>query len=384
MRRLVLDAKLPVLDAKLTGEALRQFEICNACRYCEGVCAVFPALETLKEFGEREVLYLANLCHDCRACLYVCPYGPPHEFNVNIPKVMSEVRTKTYAAYSWPQQLGALFRGKIRVVSALTISFVGLAVAVSIIVAGVEGLFAPHAGPGSLYEVFPWIAMVLSAGLLSLFALAVILRGAVLFWGEIKPSRAPVVEGVAEATWDAAILRFMAGGGRDCNYPDERPSNTRRLLHSLVFGGFLLAFASTVSAAVYQDIIGILPPYPVLSIPVVLGTVGGTAMIGGSIGLLWQKHRSDPEPATERMQQIDIRFTVMLLLVNVSGMLLLVVRETPLMGLTLDIHLGLLAGLFLTMPYGKFVHFVYRYLALIRYRTEHRQDTNEEAPDRLT
>ena len=27
------------------AEADRQLTICNACRYCEGYCAVFPALE---------------------------------------------------------------------------------------------------------------------------------------------------------------------------------------------------------------------------------------------------------------------------------------------------------------------------------------------------
>lgn len=36
------------------------------------------------------------------------------------------------------------------------------------------------------------------------------------------------------------------------------------------------------------------------------------------------------------------------------------------MGPLLTVHLGVLAGFFATAPYGKFVHFVYRYLALVR------------------
>ena len=32
-------------DVDLLAEAERQLDICNACRYCEGYCAVFPALE---------------------------------------------------------------------------------------------------------------------------------------------------------------------------------------------------------------------------------------------------------------------------------------------------------------------------------------------------
>ncbi len=36
----------------------------------------------------------------------------------------------------------------------------------------------------------------------------------------------------------------------------------------------------------------------------------------------------------------------------------------------LTVHLGLVAALYVTAPYGKFVHFLYRYLALVRNRIE--------------
>src|SRR5262252_7644570 len=79
-----------------------QLEVCNACRYCEGYCAVFPALERRRRFSAPDVVYLANLCHDCRACFYACMYAPPHEFGVNIPKALAEVREQTYAQYALP------------------------------------------------------------------------------------------------------------------------------------------------------------------------------------------------------------------------------------------------------------------------------------------
>jgi len=47
-------------------------------------------------------------------------------------------------------------------------------------------------------------------------------------------------------------------------------------------------------------------------------------------------------------------------------MLLLALRESPAMGTLLVVHLGFVAGLFLTAPYGKFAHVVYRYAALVR------------------
>jgi citrate/tricarballylate utilization protein len=33
------------------SEVSRQLQICNACRYCEGFCAVFPAMTRRLSFG---------------------------------------------------------------------------------------------------------------------------------------------------------------------------------------------------------------------------------------------------------------------------------------------------------------------------------------------
>ena len=52
----------------LIQEARRQLEICNACRYCEGFCAVFPAMMRNKMFADGDISHMANLCHNCRGC----------------------------------------------------------------------------------------------------------------------------------------------------------------------------------------------------------------------------------------------------------------------------------------------------------------------------
>jgi citrate/tricarballylate utilization protein len=36
------------------------------------------------------------------------------------------------------------------------------------------------------------------------------------------------------------------------------------------------------------------------------------------------------------------------------------------MGVLLTVHIGIVLGLFITMPYGKFVHGIYRYMALVK------------------
>src|SRR3979411_3148965 len=89
-------------DLNIPETTFWQLEGCNACRYCEGYCAGFPALEKRRRFTPGDVVYLANLCHDCRACFYACMYAPPHEFGVNIPRALPEGREQTYGRYALP------------------------------------------------------------------------------------------------------------------------------------------------------------------------------------------------------------------------------------------------------------------------------------------
>jgi len=245
---------------------------------------------------------------------------------------------------------------------------------------GIDGLFAARTGPGSFYAVVPWLAMLLPFMGLSLFAIGVLLLAGIRFWRDTGHSlplaiRNPrVLASLAKATADVAGMRNLGGGGPGCAYPDERPTHWRRVYHSLVLYGFMAAFVSTVLAAFYQDVLGILPPYDLLSAPVMFGTVGGIAMVIGCIGLLGQKSSAAPKRITQRMRTMDLVFILSLILVNVSGIALLALRETGAMPLLLAIHLGLIAGLFLALPYGKFAHAVYRSLALIRNRLELEQE----------
>ena len=92
------------------AEADRLMTVCNSCRYCEGLCAVFPAMEMRRSFADGDLDYLANLCHACGACYIDCQFSPPHEFNVNVPKVLADVRADSYATYAWPHVLAPAFK----------------------------------------------------------------------------------------------------------------------------------------------------------------------------------------------------------------------------------------------------------------------------------
>jgi len=356
----------------LFEEANRQLTICNACRYCEGFCPVFRAIEIRRSFTENDVRYLANLCHDCRACHQACMYTAPHEFAINIPKVMSEARVESYEHWSWPTFLGRSFsntaKGVLLGCTAAVIVYV-----VALFLVPRDHLFATHLGPGAFYRVVPYAAMVIPAVILFLYGAAIWLQGSVSFWGESDSTSLRQHSGIApvlRAVRDAFALKYLGGGGPGCSYPDEAPSAIRRIFHSLVFWGFLLDFASTTFAFIYEDFLHVLPPYPILSIPVISGSVGGLGLIVGTAGLLWFKMKSDRSLSAAPAYSLDYAFLVFLGLTALTGMLTLMLRSTSALGTILVLHLGMVAALFITAPYGKFVHFVYRSFALIRYQVE--------------
>ena len=101
-----------------------------------------------------------------------------------------------------------------------------------------------------------------------------------------------------------------------------------------------------------------------------LGTAGGVGLLIGPAGLLAAKFRRERDLLDEKRLGMDVAFLAMLFLTSLTGLALLAFRETSAMGMLLAIHLGVVFALFFTMPYGKFVHGLYRFLALVRYARE--------------
>ena len=370
-----MSAARPNLEA-LIEDAQRMLAICNACRYCEGYCAVFPALERRLEFAENDVHYLANLCHNCGACLYACQYAPPHEFELNFPRMLAQVRKQTYRKYAWPAFFSAAFeRNGVVVGLAIALAMAAMLIVVSRAGDG-AGLFMAHPdSSGSFYAVLPHEAMTLLFTAVSAFVIVSLAVSFARFWrdsGEAAASFASP-EPLGSATWDAATLRYLDGGGDGCTYPREVPSFARRDFHHLTFYGFMLCFAATAVGTIDHYVLGVRAPYPFWSLPVLLGTLGGMGLVIGPAGLMWLRGRSDPDLGDPSQSGMDAGFLVLLLLVGATGLALLALRETPSMGLMLVAHLGLVLALFVTMPYGKFVHALYRFAALVRYHLERRR-----------
>ena len=353
-----------------SDEARRILNICNACRYCEGLCATFQAMTTRRDFGQGDLDYLANLCHNCTACYHDCQYAPPHEFAVNVPRALADLRLDSYRAFAWPRSLARLFERNGLIVSVVA----GLSLAIVMIVLFLwqepDILFASHRGPGAFYAVIGHGTMVAVAGATFGFSLLALAMGFVRFRRQAPATtRRP-------GSWFGALryastLRYLDGGhGEGCNTSRDSFSNRRRYYHQMTMWGFLLCFAATAVATIYHYGLGVGAPYPLSSLPVVLGTLGGVGLLIGPVGLFREKAKSDPRPASITQYGMDYAFLALLFLVSLSGMLLLGLRETDAMGVLLAAHLGFVLALFLALPYSKFVHAIYRLAALVRFTAE--------------
>jgi citrate/tricarballylate utilization protein len=366
----------------LTGpekEVARQLQICNGCRYCEGFCAVFPAMTRRLEFGKADIHYLANLCHNCGACLHACQYAPPHEFAINVPKSMATVRGQTYADYAWPKALGGLYKS-----NGLTVSM-ALAVSLSLfLILAIQSNGTLWGGPveNGFYAIFPHNLMVSMFAPIFLWSVLALALGVTKFWREVTPatSGAPLSSpAAAEAAHDALRLKYLGGGhGDGCNNEDDAFTLARKRMHHLTFYGFMLCFAATSVATVYHYAFDWPAPYDFFSLPKILGTVGGIALTVGTFGLWRLNLARDPQHGDAQQRPMDRGFIALLFFISVTGLALMLSKNTAAMPVLLAVHLGMVMALFLTLPYGKFAHGIFRTAALLRFAVEKRQ------PSKLT
>ena len=359
-------------------EGQRVMAVCNACRYCEGYCPVFPAMENRLVFAKPDLEYLANLCHNCGECLYACQFAPPHEFGINVPRTLAEVRLESYEAFCWPASLAGAFRAH-SVVKSWALAAGSSAVLLALALASGAEMW-PAQPAGDFYGVVPHGVMVGLFGLAGAFAFLALSIGFVRALRAFSP---PVASGFGrtaerpakagrygQGLKDALTLRHLHGGGADCTSAEEQRSPWRRRFHHLTLYGFALCFASTSVAALYHIVFGWRAPYGYGSLPVVLGTLGGAGLLIGPAGLFTLREQRDRALMDPAQDGLDGSFILMLFMTSATGLLLLALRGQPAMPLLLAVHLGFVLGLFLTLPYGKFVHGIYRTAALMVYAKE--------------
>ncbi|HWX63082.1 tricarballylate utilization 4Fe-4S protein TcuB, partial [Bradyrhizobium sp.] len=303
-----------------------------------------------------------------------CQFSPPHEFDVNVPQTLAIARAESYAAYAWPRAFSGLFAR-----NGLTISIIA-ALSVAAFIFGFAAfndrqvLLGIHTGPGAFYALMPHNAMAALFGAAFLYAILALVMGVRAFWRDIGEPIGMLADppSLWQAMKDASQLRYLDGGGVGCVNEDERPTDRRKVYHHLTFYGFILCFAATCVGTLYHYLFAREAPYPWWDLPVVLGTLGGLGLLIGPAGLLAERFKRDPVLVDQARTGMDVAFIAMLFMTSLTGIALLLWRDTAAMGPLLALHLGVVFSLFITMPYGKFVHGIYRFVALVRYARERR------------
>lgn len=346
------------LDLTPMQDARRQIEICNACRYCEGFCAVFPAMTRQKAFADGDLTQLANLCHNCRGCYYACQYTEPHEFALNIPAVLAEVRTESWERLARPQGLARLFQAHgVAMAGLLVVALAAFFWALSALrPVGGDGFYA-YLAHGTMVAIF------VPAFVLPLALIGLSLRD---YWREVGGGRVRLAH-LVQAVNSAARMKNLSGGhGDGCNFEDgDRFTNRRRVYHQLMMYGFLLCFGATASGTVMHYAFGWEAPYPLWSLPKLLGVPGGLMMVAGGAGLVWMKLRAERSLGDVRVWGGEMAFVLLLIAVALTGLVLYAVAGTGLVAPLLAIHLATVMVLFLLMPFSKMVHGFFRLTALV-------------------
>ena len=356
---------IELIELTAVEEAQRVMTICNACRYCEGLCATFQAMTKRRTFAPGDLDYLANLCHNCTACFHDCQYAAPHQFDINVPRSLARLRADSY------QRAAGVYVTSGWWLSVLIGASLGVLLLLGVWLIDAQALWSAHTGPGAFYAIVPHNWMVAVAGTTFLAALVWIALSLRRFGRSLGPSPGYALSDWRSAVHHAVTLKQLDGGhGDGCPEQMDVTSNRRRVYHHLTLWGFLLCFAATSVATLYHYLLDWPAPYPLLSLPVILGTVGGVGLLIGPIGLHRVRQQLDPATVDAAQGGAASALIWQLFWVSLTGLVLLALRDTTWMGLLLLIHLGFVLGLFLTLPISKFAHGAYRFVALLRFAQE--------------
>src|SRR5580704_17956453 len=85
--------------AALREEVDRVFDLCQGCRLCFNLCPSFPTMFGFVDANDGDVAALTDgerdrvvdECYQCKLCYVKCPYVPPHEWELDFPRLMSRV-----------------------------------------------------------------------------------------------------------------------------------------------------------------------------------------------------------------------------------------------------------------------------------------------------
>ena len=308
----------------------------------------------MKIFSNSNIQQLSNLCHDCRECFTVCPFTEPHEFNLNIPKLLTEVRYKSYEDNIKPEFMKKLFNKQHTLWGITLATTLIFSIAIVFINLGYN-MFKPIT-LSNMGRIIPNFEFKLFSFLL--YAYVIIMwfyEGYSYFHGISVDNNKTARSGILKAIYDALSHKYFKGGGAGCTYPDDGSSLYRLLFHPMVFFGFII---DLITILFYSD-------FNIILIAIYIA--GAILMFVGSTALLVGKYMSRNNKSGMKPDMFGYNFTVALLITGLTGILFLFLSGTLLFPIIFALHIAFISCILLLAPYSKFLHPVFRFLSLVKY-----------------
>lgn len=335
---------------------------CYQCATCSSVCELAPAEAP---FPRRQMLWtqwgLADrlagdpavwLCHQCNDCTTHCPR------DARPGDVLQTVRGLVVESLAFPMGLGRLVA---RARSTWPILF-GVPLLFWILLLATTGLFQPPADFHAYEQIVPHAMLYSVFFPLSGFVALVAFVSGRRYWrmmGAAAPRSKSFLSGVFATVVDIGThTRFGSCG----------TAHFRRLGHLLLFWGFVGAAVTSALLIFAIYVQGYELPLPLLHPYKLLGNISAVALVVGA-GILVAARLSDGKRAGASTS-FDWFFTTVVALVIATGVLVELVRllipGVPVVAVgAYVVHLGVVTTLFVTFPYSKFAHMLYRTLAMI-------------------
>jgi hypothetical protein len=214
---------------------------------------------------------------------------------------------------------------------------------------------------GDVVPVWMIYSAFLPAAAFAVAAAAVGARRCWSAWAEGATRNGSLLGGLAAVAGDILWHRRFQRCGA------ARP---RRMGHMLLLWGFLGALATTTLLGVLMDVFGVKTPLPQLHPVKILGNAAAVLLAAGAIWLV--ANRLSDEGSAGRSRAFDWFLLALVVLVVFSGIGAELARHyglpVPLALAVYVLHLGTVLSLFLTFPFSKFAHALYRSLAMAHER----------------
>jgi quinone-modifying oxidoreductase subunit QmoC len=389
------EAQLLKPDRKFVEEVIAagggDLKKCYQCATCSVVCGLsnepspFPRKEMIwAQWGLKDRLISDPdvwLCHQCNDCSLRCPRG------ARPGDVLAAVRQKAIEHYAFPSVMGKLVNSA-RAIPIMLILVPAILIAAALLIRGpVEAAFpvlvGAHAHEFYGYFFPHWLLIAFYTSL-TLMTFGGLIVGLMKFWGGMKANDATMGRGAPVRGFVPSTIRALTElvtHDRFGSCTDQAP---RKLSHLMAFYGFIALFIVTSWAVIdiyLMPFFGVATRYPfdLLHPMKILGNVGGILLIVGSARAILTR-KNAPKDGYHQSTTFDWIFVWLLLLVGITGFSVEVFRfvaeaatgeEAYASAFALPaysiyfVHLVVVFGLLVYLPYSKFAHMWYRLAAMI-------------------